>query len=141
MEIDISGAVQGFVQDVEKQVASRAERAAHVIRKYELSVLSNNPKRSGKVYRKPASNKTYTASAPGEPPALRTGDLRRSFRPLAKSEIVQSAKHYTPGIRTDVNYAPFLEDGTSRISPRPYAEEIKQKAFPEVKAIFEEKYT
>lgn len=64
MEIDISGAVQGFVQDVEKQVASRAERAAHVIRKYELSVLSNNPKRSGKVYRKPASNKTYTASAP-----------------------------------------------------------------------------
>ena len=127
MEIDISGAVQGFVQDVEKQVASRAERAAHVIRKYELSVLS--------------SNKTYTASAPGEPPALRTGDLRRSFRPLAKSEIVQSAKHYTPGIRTDVKYAPFLEDGTSRISPRPYAEEIKQKAFPEVKAIFEEKYT
>lgn len=102
MEIDISGAVKGFVQDVEKQVASRAERAAHVIRKYELSVLSNNPKRSGKVYRKPASNKTYTASAPGEPPALRTGDLRRSFRPLAKSEIVQSAKHYTPGIRTDV---------------------------------------
>ena len=68
MEIDISGAVQGFVQDVEKQVASRAERAAHVIRKYELSVLSNNPKRSGKVYRKPASNKTYTASAPGERP-------------------------------------------------------------------------
>ena len=141
MEIDISGAVHGFVQDVEKQVASRAERAAHVIRKYELSVLSNNPKRSGKVYRKPASNKTYTASAPGEPPALRTGDLRRSFRPLAKSEIVQSAKHYTPGIRTDVKYAPFLEDGTNRISPRPYAEEIKQKAFPEVKAIFEEKYT
>ena len=125
MEIDISGAVQGFVQDVEKQVASRAERAAHVIRKY----------------RKPASNKTYTASAPGEPPALRTGDLRRSFRPLAKSEIVQSAKHYTPGIRTDVKYAPFLEDGTSRISPRPYAEEIKQKAFPEVKAIFEEETT
>lgn len=141
MEIDISGAVQGFVQDIEKQVASRAERAAHVIRKHELSVLSNNPKRSGKVYRKPASNKTYTASAPGEPPALRTGDLRRSFRPLAKSEIVQSAKHYTPGIRTDVKYAPFLEDGTSKISPRPYAEEIKQKAFPEVKAIFEEKYT
>ena len=35
MEIDISGAVQGFVQDVEKQVASRAERSAHVIRKYE----------------------------------------------------------------------------------------------------------
>ena len=120
MEIDISGAVQGFVQDIEKQVASRAERAAHVIRKHELSVLSNNPKRSGKVYRKPASNKTYTASAPGEP---------------------QSAKHYTPGIRTDVKYAPFLEDGTSKISPRPYAEEIKQKAFPEVKAIFEEKYT
>lgn len=141
MEIDISGAVQGFVQDIEKQVASRAERAAHVIRKHELSVLSNNPKRSGKVYRKPASNKTYTASAPGEPPALRIGDLRRSFRPLAKSEIVQSAKHYTPGIRTDVKYAPFLEDGTSKISPRPYAEEIKQKAFPEVKAIFEEKYT
>ena len=42
-------------------------------------------KRSGKVYRKPASNKTYTASAPGEPPALRTGDIssgtRRSWRP------------------------------------------------------------
>lgn len=40
-----------------------------------------------------------------------------------------------------MKYAPLLEDGTNRISPRPYAEEIKQKAFPEVKAIFEEKYT
>ena len=117
MEIDISGAVQGFVQDIEKQVASRAERAAHVIRKHELSVLSNNPKRSGKVYRKPASNKTYTASAPGEPPALRTGDLRRSFRPLAKSEIVQSAKHYTPGIRTDVKETTSAAIDTTAIHP------------------------
>ena len=87
MEIDISGAVQGFVQDVEKQVASRAERAAHVIRKHELSVLSNNPKRSGKVYRKPASNKTYTASAPGEPPALRTGDLRQIGRASCRERV------------------------------------------------------
>lgn len=141
MEIDIPGAAQNFVQDIEKQVASRAIRAANVLLKQERSVLSNSPKRSGKVYRKPASAKTYTASAPGEPPALRTGDLRRSFRPLGKSEIIQSEKRYTPGIHTDVKYAPFLENGTSRISPRPYAEEIKQKAFPEVKAIFEEKYT
>ena len=80
MEIDISGAVQGFVQDIEKQVASRAERAAHVIRKHELSVLSNNPKRSGKVYRKTASNKIYTAFTSGTTPRQSSGEFRRSFR-------------------------------------------------------------
>ena len=95
MEIDISGAVQGFVQDIEKQVASRAERAAHVIRKHELSVLSNNPKRSGKVYRKPASNKTIRHPPPvSRPPFAPATSAGASGRlPKAKSSRAPSTTH------------------------------------------------
>lgn len=34
-------------------------------------------KRSGKVYRVPNTGKTYRASAPGEPPAVRSGTSQR----------------------------------------------------------------
>lgn len=36
--------------------------------------------RTGKWYRKPGGKGMYRASAPGEAPASRTGDLRRSYK-------------------------------------------------------------
>lgn len=141
MEVGFKQVHQQLLQDVEQQIQSRSVRAANVLKKYSNKVLSNTAGRSGKLYRKPhTANATYRASAPGEPPALRTGDLRRSWRPLPYAEMVAGEKQYTPGIHTDVKYAPMLENGTAKIAPRPFQDEIKQQAWPEVKQIFGQPY-
>ena len=67
-------AVDDTVKKVNRESASRGARAVNAIRNAELEVLRG--KRSGRVYRKPYTKSHYTASAPGEPPARRTGNLR-----------------------------------------------------------------
>jgi hypothetical protein len=54
----------------------RAAQAANLLRSHLLVSLANSPARTGRKYRIPGTNKMYTASAPGEYPALRTGKLR-----------------------------------------------------------------
>ena len=58
-------------------------RAVNAIRNAELEVLRG--KRSGRVYRKPHTKSHYTASAPGEPPARRTGNLRLNWNGTVES--------------------------------------------------------
>lgn len=141
MEVSFSQVHQQVLQHVEQEAKSRTVRAANAIKKASNKILSNSGGRSGRVYRKsPGSSKTYTASAPGEPPALRSGDLRRRWEPLPTGEMTGSGKVYTPGIHTDVKYAPLLQDGTSKMAARPFEEPIKQEAWPEVKAIYEQPY-
>jgi len=140
MEVSFKQIHQQVLQTIERQAKSRTIRAANVIKKASNAVLSNAGGRSGKIYRKPHTSSTYRASAPGEPPALRTGHLRASWRPLPISEMAGGGKVYTPGIHTDVPYAPMLEDGTPKMDARPYADKIKQEAWPEVKQIYEQPY-
>lgn len=141
MEVGFKQVHQKVLQTVEQQIESRTVRAANVLKKYSNKVLSNSGGRSGKVYRKPHTNRaTYTASAPGEPPALRSGELRRSWRPLPYAEMSGGDKVYTPGIHTDVVYAPMLENGTKKMAARPFQDEIKNQAWPEVKQIFGQPY-
>lgn len=141
MEVSFEQAHKQVLQHVEQEAKSRTVRAANAIKKASNKILSNTAGRSGRVYRKsPGSKATYTASAPGEPPALRSGDLRRSWQPLPVGEMTGSGKVYTPGIHTDVKYAPLLQDGTSKMAARPFEEPIKKEAWPEVKAIYEKPY-
>lgn len=140
MEVSFNQAHQQVLQAVEQQAKSRTIRAANVIKKASNKILSNAAGRTGKVYRKPHTSSKYRASAPGEPPALRTGHFRASWRPLPIGEMAGAGKVYTPGIHTDVKYAPMLQDGTPKMAARPFAEEIKQEAWPEVKAIYEQPY-
>lgn len=140
MEVSFKQIHQQVLQTIERQAKSRTIRAANAIKKASNAVLSNAGGRSGKIYRKPHTSSTYRASAPGESPALRTGHLRASWRPLPISEMAGGGKVYTPGIHTDVPYAPMLEDGTPHIAARPYADQIKQEAWPEVKQIYEQPY-
>ena len=108
--------------------------ASHELRNASLEVLRGQ--RSGRVYRKPSGG-TYRASAPGEPPALRTGTLRRSWRPLYIGDERQN-----PAIESSVPYADYMEDGTpgGKIAPRPYEEKIKEKAMPKIREIYGEPF-
>jgi len=66
--------------------------------------------RSGRVYR--FMGREHIASAPGEPPANRSGRLAGSFEYKARqNELV---------VYTGVEYARYLEQGTSKMEPRPY---------------------
>ena len=141
MEVNFKQVHKKVLATVEQEAKSRTVRAANAIKKASNNVLSNAGGRTGRTYRKPATRAaTYTASAPGEPPALRTGNLRRSWRPLPYSEMVGADKVYTPGIRTDVVYAPYLQDGTAKMAARPFEDKVKQKAWPDIVQIYGQPY-
>ena len=65
-------------------INAASEKALHaagdVGRNQVAKNLSNATGRTGRRYKKPGTNVWYTASAPGEYPALRFNDLRRSYR-------------------------------------------------------------
>lgn len=56
----------------------------------------------------------HIASAPGEPPANRSGRLANSFE--------YKVGTYDLVVGSDLNYAKFLEEGTVKMKPRPYFE-------------------
>ena len=72
--------------------------------------------RSGKTYNVPSTKKTYTASAPGEAPAVRTGALRSSY----SWEITKEGENIVGLVGSPLEYALCLEKGTSKMSPRPH---------------------
>lgn len=127
------------VQKVFSAVISRGTRAAVALRNSELRVLSG--KRSGRVYRKPHTKKAvYTASAPGEPPAVRSGTLRRSFMPDSGVSRQSGSVTVRPYIVSDTRYAGYLEEGTRRMAPRPFRERVITEAKPEIMRIYSEPY-
>jgi|GEM_PF-4760317 len=74
----------------------------------------------------------YRASAPGEPPASRTGRLRQSFYMLIS---VYGENDYEVSIRTTVYYADDMEHGREKVSPRPFIEPAVRKSLPKIVAV------
>ena len=143
MRIGIVGAVAGMVKQIEAELPGCAFQASNELRNASLEVLRGQ--RSGRRYNTPGSGRVkyykrtktakityrqYSASAPGEPPAVRTGTLRSSFRPVQNGNI--------PTLESDVPYAEYMDQGTpgGMIAPRPYAEKTIEKALPKIKRIY-----
>lgn len=131
-------AVDDTVKKVNREAASRGMRAVNAIRNAELEVLRG--KRSGRVYRKPHTKSHYTASAPGEPPARRTGDLRLNWNGTVESSSTGSGLRVTAVLESQERYSTYLENGTRRMAPRPFKQPISEKAMPEIERIYHEKY-
>lgn len=131
-------AVDDTVKKVNREAASRGMRAVNAIRNAELEVLRG--KRSGRVYRKPHTKSHYTASAPGEPPARRTGNLRLNWNGTVESSITSSGLRVTAVLESQERYSTYLENGTRRMAPRPFKQPISEKAMPEIERIYHEKY-
>lgn len=95
--------VSEVTADINRQVASRGVRVVNALRDAELRVLKGQ--RSGRRYRTPYTGSRtpqekrkkkykppmYTASAPGEPPARRTGNLRMHWNWDVKKGTSQTA--------------------------------------------------
>lgn len=131
-------AVDDTVKKVNLEAASMGTRAVNAIRNAELEVLRG--KRSGRVYRKPHTKSHYTASAPGEPPARRTGNLRLNWNGTVESSSTGSGLRVTAVLESQERYSTYLENGTRRMAPRPFKQPISEKAMPEIERIYHEKY-
>ena len=68
----------------------------------------------------------HRASAPGDPPTVRTGTLRRSIQ-MARPTPSRASTRVGWRIGIKVKYAPYLEFGTRRMRPRPYVKPVIQK--------------
>lgn len=76
--------------------------------------------KSGRVYVR--GNRLHTASAPGEMPAIDTTRLINSLQ----HQIVRG--EYKGYYYTEVDYAPMLEYGTSKMAPRPFMTPAAERA-------------
>lgn len=151
------------------QMASRGIRAANELRTASQEKVLRG-QRSGRVYKVPGTHgkrlskatksmladygrrfsggTLYRASAPGEPPAARTGTFRTSWQPKSTIEhnggyTVVSTVEST--VRTDNGkylLGEILENGTpgGKIAPRPHQEKIQQEALPKIMRIYNEPY-
>jgi phage gpG-like protein len=134
----------------------RMVKAVNAVRNTTLETLSGN--RSGEIYQvnagkvskaraeavrsgahyqiKPSSvtingttRRTYTASDPGEAPAVLTGRLRQSI----KGTVDIEGKTIVGRVGTDVPYGPMLEYGTRNMAARPWLRLSFEKSEPEIR--------
>lgn len=157
---DISQTWESIKNDIKSQMVSRGYRAANELRNASQLVLRGQ--RSGRRYIVPGTGsikynkrkhtasityRYYTASAPGEPPAVRTGAFRSSWQRKSHVEVggdsfsvVSEVESMT---RTDNgNYllGEILEEGSVKMAPRPHHEKIQKKALPGIMRIYNEPY-
>lgn len=89
--------------------------------------------RTGRKYNVPGTKKKYTASAPGEAPARRTGALATDYKPKVKGFI---------GIvGSMLLYALMLEKGTKKMAPRPHLGKAFSMSKADIIRILSKDYT
>lgn len=105
---------QAFLRDVTVQASPLIRDAGDDLKR--LIIQSFGLAKSGRVYYrpKPASGR-YTASAPGEAPAIRSGNLFRNLKLTMPAPL-------TAELLIDTEYAAYLEDGTAKMAPRKFVE-------------------
>ncbi len=152
-EIDVI--VNKTIEEIEQKAKQRGYESANVLTNEVKKVLSGQ--RSGRVYKvnktggKPKKRKsqkggvTYTASAPGEPPALRFGTLQKSFKRRTYGDKIGSnfVIHAITESDLQVNgylLGDLLENGTKRIAPRPFKQKTIDAALPKIIQIFQKQY-
>ena len=147
---EIRTIVNKTVEEIEQKAMKRGYQAANVLTNEVKRILSGQ--RSGRIYKvkktggkSKKSGVVYTASAPGEPPALRFGTLQKSFKRRTYGDKIGNNLliHVITESDLQVNgylLGDLLENGTERISPRPFKQKTIEVALPKVIQIFQKQY-
>jgi phage gpG-like protein len=130
IKIDITNNIPEVQRKISDVAKNRMMEAVNTVRNTTLETLSGT--RSGRQYYVPGTHKLYTASAPGEPPAVATGRLRQSI----KSSIETEDDNLVGYVGTDMEYGKELEYGRHNMEPRPWLRPSFEESEQEVKEIF-----
>jgi len=136
VKAQLEKSVAEYVASTNSTAKTCAVQASKELRNAAMIVLGG--KRNGRVYRVPGTKKaTYHASAPGEPPAVRTGTLRESWQMAASYDVdIRLNLKATAEIYSDVPYAEPLEEGHGTVDRRPYRERTIERAKPRIVRTF-----
>lgn len=96
-----------------REEAGKAVLATAVEMRADIVTSIQRGPASGRTYKKSNPTRTHTASAPGQPPMSDTGRL-------ANSITFDRVGDLTATVGSALNYAPWLEYGTSRMAARPF---------------------
>ena len=124
---DLGEKLRERYKKAENQVEKALLKGATDIER-DAKISMRGPK-SGKFYKTYNKKKKHRASAPGEAPAVDTGRLRSSI----KYSLVASGKLAEVIIGSDVEYAKYLEMGTSKMEPRPFLQPALEKNREQIK--------
>ena len=155
VQVPLDADLREIADKIQHQMESRAVRASYEL--YNSSQLILRGQRSGRRYKIPGTYKRqrdpsdgkmkngryYTASAPGEPPAVRTGAFRMSWQPSARKVYGVYFSRIESDLRVDNgkhNLGQILEEGTRRMAPRPFEERIIKHAENRINRIYSEPY-
>ena len=146
VEMQFMQAWENMKDSLKLQLESRGYRVANKMRNIVVGDVLRG-QRSGRIYRVPMTKRYYQASAPGEPPANRTGIYRMSWKPSTYATTWGEGE-FTVVSQVDTNYrvrggyvlGELLEEGTSRMAPRPHVDLIAEKSEKEAMKIYDEPY-
>jgi HK97 gp10 family phage protein len=130
IEVTFVSNLDSVMKQIDETVKARMNEAVNTVRNHAVETLSGS--RSGKTYRVPGTKVTYTASAPGEPPAVQTGELRQSI----STEIEGEGRDIVGMVGTDKKQGLMTEFGTRNMAPRPWLRPSFERKEPDVKEIF-----
>lgn len=156
----IAKVVDDLVKKAGQEAESRAYRVANELTNATSKVLAGS--RSGRRYAIPGTGrvsynkrnhtakinyKHYTASAPGEPPAVRTGAFRMSWKRRTyvdgrngNDRVIHGVAESDLKIKNGMLLGDLLENGTSKMAPRPYKKRVIDMATPKIQRIMKEPY-
>lgn len=130
VDIEFKSNLAAVMKEIDSTTRARMGEAVNAVRNTTLETLSGT--RSGMTYKVPGTQRTYTASAPGEAPAVATGELRQSIA----TEVEGEGRSVIGRVGTDKIQGLMTEFGTREMQPRPWLRPSFEKAEQAVKSIF-----
>jgi len=133
-EVKLTFHTDKVVKAIEDAQSRLMLEAVNEVRNVTLDTLSGS--RSGRTYKVPGTGRTYTASAPGEPPAQATAELRQNI----KTSVGSEGKTVVGMVGTDKIQGKMTEFGTVNMAARPWLRISFEKAMPKIRGIFGKKW-